>query len=543
MANSSSTLLIDNPLDHEQPDLLGINDYQEALIECLKTSDMPITIALQGEWGSGKTSLMNNLKYHLCQDQYNKTAPFYCVCINAWQFSLSSTSSIQITIDILKSVIIQIGNIKKANGDLVDKAMDTLKIIKAVFLPITKVVAEETAGLASKTFLNSSEFGKNIEKAVVNSIVEQFKNKDPLIIQFKDNIEKLINQIISSENNEANNLDKKGFIFFIDDLDRIDPVLSVKILELFKNIFNIEKCIFLLAIDYDIIVQGLKPMFGELTSENEAKFNLYFDKLIQLSISMPVQNYNIKIFLRDLLLKSKFFDKSELDDNKLLQEIVHYAQLSIGNNPRLLKRLINSLSVINHIITIKLNHSEQNNDIYINEEKLEYDSSWWSFQKSKTLIFALTCIQIAFPQIYNILSVAPNFIAWDKSLAEDLKISITESTIPPAIQNEWHITSDWEIILYKFCLQENFSFMQTYNIISIFKTIEALVDRDTHAGIRKILFFMQLTDITCRRKSSVVYVKRPQCASITKKIAAMQIASTLISDKISKLSDNDDQHS
>ena len=85
--------------------------------------------------------------------------------------------------------------------------------------------------------------------------------------------------------------------------------------------------------------------------------------------------------------------------------------------------------------------------------------------------------------------------------------------------------------------------MQTYNIISIFKTIEALVDRDTHVGIGKISFFMQLTDITCRRKSSVVYVKRPQYAFITKKIAAMQIASTLISDKISKLSDNDDQHS
>ena len=61
MANSSSTLLIDNPLDHEQPDLLGINDYQEALIECLKTSDMPITIALQGEWGSGKTSFLKTL--------------------------------------------------------------------------------------------------------------------------------------------------------------------------------------------------------------------------------------------------------------------------------------------------------------------------------------------------------------------------------------------------------------------------------------------------------------------------------------------------
>ena len=51
--------IIDVPRKHTQDDLFGIQVYQDALIEYIRLTDTPITIALQGEWGSGKTSLMN----------------------------------------------------------------------------------------------------------------------------------------------------------------------------------------------------------------------------------------------------------------------------------------------------------------------------------------------------------------------------------------------------------------------------------------------------------------------------------------------------
>ena len=54
--------IIDVPRKHTQEDLFGIQVYQDALIKYIRLTDTPITIALQGEWGSGKTSLMNLLK-------------------------------------------------------------------------------------------------------------------------------------------------------------------------------------------------------------------------------------------------------------------------------------------------------------------------------------------------------------------------------------------------------------------------------------------------------------------------------------------------
>ena len=93
--------------------------------------------------------------------------------------------------------------------------------------------------------------------------------------QLKNEVVSLINEVMEK------NKDKKGFIFFIDDLDRIDPPLAVEILELLKNLFDLEHCVFVLAIDYNVVIKGLKPKFGELTSQNEREFRSFFDKIIQ----------------------------------------------------------------------------------------------------------------------------------------------------------------------------------------------------------------------------------------------------------------------
>ena len=68
-------------------------------------------------------------------------------------------------------------------------------------------------------------------------------------------------------------------IVFVDDLDRLNPPVAVEILELLKNIFCINDCIFVLAIDYEVVVKGLEPKFGKLTDKNEREFRSFFDKI------------------------------------------------------------------------------------------------------------------------------------------------------------------------------------------------------------------------------------------------------------------------
>ena len=99
--------IIDVPRKPSQADLFGIQVYQDALIKYIRLTDTPITIALQGEWGSGKTSLMNQLRYNLCDQE---GVPYFAVWINTWQFSLMKTPQ-QAIISILEGIINQIGQL------------------------------------------------------------------------------------------------------------------------------------------------------------------------------------------------------------------------------------------------------------------------------------------------------------------------------------------------------------------------------------------------------------------------------------------------
>lgn len=248
--------IIDIPRKYDQEDLFGIKIYQDALIEYIKWTETPITIALQGEWGSGKTSLMNLLRWNLCDcDQ----AQFFPIWINTWQYSLMKTSS-QAIIGILEGIINQIGALNPSEG----KWNESKKKIGGIF--------KKMASVGTKIVANQVEIDGD---AVDELFGEDGGSAHSDVMRLKEEINGLVQEAL------AHRPDRKGFIFYIDDLDRIDPPVAVEILELLKNIFDLENCIFVLAIDYDVVIKGLKPKFGELTDKNEREFRSFFDKIIR----------------------------------------------------------------------------------------------------------------------------------------------------------------------------------------------------------------------------------------------------------------------
>ena len=398
--------IIDVPRQHQQSDLFGIQVYQDALIKFIEHTDTPITIALQGEWGSGKTSLMNQLRYNLCDTD---GAAYYPVWINTWQYSLMRTSS-QAIIAILEGIIGQIGALSPNH-----KWDESKKKIGGLFKKMATVGAKVAVGTIGVD-------GEAVEDLFASG------GGESTIIQLKSEIAKLVATSI------AQNPQKKGFILYIDDLDRIDPAVAVEILELLKNIFDLENCVFVLAIDYDVVIKGLKPKFGELTDKNEREFRSFFDKIIQLPFSMPVASYNVDTFLVEALNAIEFFDKNELADATLAENLSEIARLSVGSNPRSLKRLTNTLSLISII-----------------NEALSKASSSTQTTKDKTLNFALVCMQIAYPYIYNQLSEEPDFKGWNENVAAKLKLRALTEAEKESLDATDEFNDEWEKVLFRMC--------------------------------------------------------------------------------------------
>ena len=431
--------IIDVPRKHTQEDLFGIQVYQDALIEYIRLTDTPITIALQGEWGSGKTSLMNLLRYNLCEVD---DAPYYPVWINTWQYSLMKTPQ-QAIISILEGIINQIG----ALNQNAQKWEESKRKIGGLFKKMALVGTKAAAGVVG------------IDSDVVGELFEGDAEASSDIMQLKQEISKLINDIIERDSR------KQGFTFYIDDLDRIDPPVAVEILELLKNIFDLEKCVFVLAIDYDVVIKGLKPKFGELTDANEREFRSFFDKIIQLPFSMPVASYNVDTFLVDALSKIEFFTEQELGDQLLAETLSEITRLSVGSNPRSLKRLTNTLALISII------NKKQNNGENVSQEI-----------QAKTLNYALVCMQIAYPYIYNQLTEAPDFKAWNETIASKLKLRQLTDFERESLDATDEFDEEWEKVVFRMCQKETYLSNRAFSVSSLFNKIAEIVNNDDMLG-------------------------------------------------------------
>ena len=444
--------IVDKPKESNQGDLLEIEKYTNGLIKFIESSSTPITIGVQGEWGSGKTSLLNTIKEELCDKQGSK---HYAVWINTWEYSLLSNPD-ETLIKIIVGLIDQIGVITKNSSE------DSFKKVSAIGkLLLSRAssaggVLGVVAGVATDT---------------LNVVDSDKSDNNNTIRELRESLQIVIDKAIDSS-------DKKSFIFFIDDLDRLDPAVAVSILELIKNLFDLRNCIFVLAIDYGVVVKGLQSKFGKMTEENEWEFRAFFDKIIQLPFSMPISSYNITKYLQSLLIDVNYFNENDFENQKILDQISEIVSLSVGTNPRTLKRLANSVSLIEII----------RGDQFISKEE-------------RVIEFALICVQITYPLIYKLITREPDFTSWDDqvvySVIKNKKIDIHDLE---SLKETDEFDENWEQNLWKICqistfLKEKaFSLSKLLNFIK--DNIPNIQDEEMSETIDRLLSMSSVTSVS-----------------------------------------------
>ena len=104
--------VVDKPKEHSQNDLLEIQKYTDGLIKFISSSATPITIGVQGEWGSGKTSLLNTIKEELCDKDGAEHFPIW---INTWKYSLLSSPN-ETLMQIISGLVFKIGKLNQGGS-------------------------------------------------------------------------------------------------------------------------------------------------------------------------------------------------------------------------------------------------------------------------------------------------------------------------------------------------------------------------------------------------------------------------------------------
>lgn len=464
--------ILDIPLQDNENDKLQILSFEKALNAFIRKSSTPISIALQGEWGSGKTSFMNRLNFEICK---SPKATSYGLWLNTWHYALLKDKE-HILEAIIMALINEVVSISKKEYP------DKFKSLTKDIYTLGKNIFKGLSKIAVKTAI--SQVNSDLADAVDETVFTEKNEASYSLSDLKNKLSELIEKLI--QRNRENGKDRQSFIFFVDDLDRIEPALAVNILELLKNIFDIKHCIFVLAIDYDVVVKGLKHKFGELNEQNEREFRSFFDKIIQLPFQMPVASYDIEDFLTDLLQSVDYISEAEARDSNFINSLVSLTNLTVGTNPRSIKRLVNTLSFMNLLIRSK-------SEI----EKKEFNLS----PDYKQIIFALTGLQAAFPDVFNLLTDNPNIEHWNEQFARKKNIRIPE--------NHSQNSSFWEQVVYGFCESKDYLKRNSYNIISVVKEMQIIAEnrqRKLHEILPETVELLSVTNVKSERHKAQLQI-------------------------------------
>lgn len=303
-------------------DRLGTEKQRDGLVRFMRECSTPMTIAVQGDWGTGKTSMMQLLQKQL-EDENGCTLWF-----PTWQFAVLGEQD-RLLMDL---VIMLCHRLEEKYSKVFDKKSDKIKeeikkkkerILHAVGMTTLSLLAETAKTVTGVDFSN-----------ILGTAISDLKDSDtkkkadyisyPVLISGLDDDLKSLIDLYLGENKA------KRLYIFIDDLDRLEPVRAVELLEGIKNFLDIPRCVFMLAVDTNIIKEGLHQKYGK---NIDTRIQLhFFDKIIQVPYKLPTHNYDLQSYVENVL---EGYDEANAD------KYVKFLKNASIRNPRTIKRCVN----------------------------------------------------------------------------------------------------------------------------------------------------------------------------------------------------------
>lgn len=358
----------DLPVKQAKEDLLNVRSYIDALSDFVMTCKTPMTISIQGEWGSGKTSFINMMREKLKEEKEKDKVLVLPEVFNTWQYSQFELGD--------QLPIVLIGKLIKACGG---DNKDTLDKVKAI--------VRNTMSVIGGVVDNAAKIGK-LQLPVSDILLAICEEKNDAV-KVIDNLKKLfqecINEGIENERKKRN-LSKESegrFIVFIDDLDRLEPKKAVELLEVLKVFMDCQNVVFILAIDYEVVVRGVADKYGT----DFERGRQFFDKIIQLPYKMPIAQYKL-----NKLLNKCFCDMNLVTTECFEKNCEKMTTYSVGYNPRAIKRLLNAFQLL-RLVKVKMNADEK-------KDKDDLDQLFY--------LFSILCLQLKYENVYfNLVKAIP----------------------------------------------------------------------------------------------------------------------------------------
>jgi KAP family P-loop domain len=313
-----------------------------------------LVLGIHGPWGSGKTTLLQSVRQALGQGQGTAMPVF--VDFNAWKYHerealwralilrvLAELSDLteegtpetadldELKRSLYRAFVVQEKGPWKVNWQSLITEVITIglsvihldfvgKALAGSFSWVTKLFPKKKDGdgLDPKSL---EQLGSLLERTTTQRQVDQVQSIEQFVDKFRDVVGKL-------------QQDRRVYVL-IDDLDRCLPEDALDIFESIKLFLDAPRCVFLVALDRDVIRKGLRLRYGsQADSDLLIDPDEYIEKTISISYDLPrLSSTDVRSIIDEFTLPVTLSDAHK--------EIVI---TGLGTNPRRIKRFMNTLS-------------------------------------------------------------------------------------------------------------------------------------------------------------------------------------------------------
>jgi hypothetical protein len=258
---TTTPLWSDNPAEL---DLLGFADVTAPVAEAVLRDKLdPVTVGIEGDWGSGKSSILAILGKQLDDDKTVVVIPTH-----PWEYDPATDPKATLIGEVLNAVrkeaIARQGGWDKLSETVQERFKSLARRVK-----VSKVIKLAANSVLSMGFPKIDEvldlFGEE------ESVVEE-----PTLQGFRDEFAELMQELPEIER----------VVVLVDDLDRCLPGTVVATLEAVKLFLSVPKMAFVLAADRRTVSLAIATQY-EPSPQAAEMGRQYLEKIVQIPVRVP----------------------------------------------------------------------------------------------------------------------------------------------------------------------------------------------------------------------------------------------------------------
>ena len=364
----------------------GFKVHADLLIDVINDeSILPVTIGLFGDWGSGKSSVLQIIKSEFDKEVHKDSL---CIYFNGWTFEGYDDAKASL----LNAIVKELEGNKKLSADVIDKVKSKAEklwksinwmrgagmVMKNIALPAVSAYFTGGGSLIPLAVNKIKEFGIDSREKLIETL-EKDETSDFFKSLIKDDTE------VNTSTNPVSDFRKdfedllkltnfNKLVVIIDDLDRCTPDRIIENLEAVKLFLNVPKTAFIIGADPRIVRHAIELKYNtdkisyssDEKIKNDRIVSDYLEKLIQIPYNLPKLSDNeVETYLTLLLCKKSFpnkflqilelYEKHILEDKYSVFGIGNFKQIFESSEISVMGKNISILASSSRIITTGLN--------------------------------------------------------------------------------------------------------------------------------------------------------------------------------------------